>query len=188
MGNSGKHPHGSTDRGFTALEILLVISILAVVLVMGIPSFRDFGLRQRMSAAVDKLQGHLALARHEAINRNTQVVACPGNRTTGCANSTDWSNGWIVFSDFNGDRRYQAGEILHRVETGQELLVIHSSAGRTNLRFYPNGSAPGSNGSITFCDLRGPDHARKLVISNIGRIRRDDAPELDPSHCPPVER
>ena len=185
MKTSWRNHRGPIDHGFTVLEILLVISIVAVVLVMGIPSFRDFGLRQRMSAAIDNLHGHLALARHEAINRNTQVVACPGNRTTGCANSTDWSNGWIVFSDLNGDRQYQAGEILHRVEIGQELLVIHSSPGRTNLRFYPNGSAPGSNGSITFCDLRGPEHARKLVISNIGRIRRDDAPELDPSHCPP---
>ena len=54
---------------------------------------------------------------------------------------------------------------------GVENLDIHSSSGRTDIRFFPNGSAPGSNGSITFCGLGRPGESRKLVISNMGRIR-----------------
>jgi type IV fimbrial biogenesis protein FimT len=63
-------------------------------------------------------------------------------------------------------------------------MFIHGSSGRTSVRFFPDGSTPGSNGSITFCGLGGPGQARKLVISNLGRIRRDTAPDLDSDLCP----
>ena len=137
-----------------------------------------------MSAMIAALHGHLALARNEAIRHGAQVVACPGNAAQGCAGSADWSRGWVVFGDPNGDRQHQHAEPIHRVDAGSDLLYIHSSSGRQSLRFHANGSAPGSNMSITFCDWRGPSAARKLVISNIGRIRREEAPELDPVHCP----
>ena len=175
----------SPAAGFTALELLMAVSIAAILLVLGIPGLQNFGYNQRMSAAINALHSHLALARNEAIHHSAEVVACPGTPETGCSDSIDWSLGWIVFSDLNGDRQHQGLETLHRVEPGLEQLVIHSSSGRTSLRFYPNGSAPGSNGSVTFCDARGPGKARKLVISNLGRIRRDAAPGLDPQHCPP---
>ncbi len=166
------------------LELMLVISIAAILLVIGVPAFQDFGARQRMTAAISSLHGQLALARNQAIRFNEYVIACPGDLEHGCADSGDWSDGWIVFSDLNGDGQYQALETVHHIEAGLEQIVIHSSSGRPSLRFYPNGSAPGSNGSITFCDLRGPAHARKLVLSNSGRIRRDEAPELDARYCP----
>jgi len=172
-------------HGFTMLEMLLVLSIAAVLVIIGVPAFQDFGARQRMSAAVHMLHSHLALARDAAIRFNVHVIACPGNLQEGCRSGSDWSEGWIVFSDFNGDGQYQPLETVHRVEAGLEQMVVHSSSGRSNVQFFPNGSAPGSNGSITFCDWRGPAQARKLVISNTGRIRRDEASGLDERHCPP---
>ena len=171
-------------RGFTVLELLIALAVLAIVLILGIPALSEYGLRQRMSATINALHTHLALARAEAIHLNTHVVACPGNRTVGCIDGNDWSQGWIVFSDLNGDRQLQSLEHLHRAEPALEQLFVLSTPGRSNIRFYPNGSAPGSNGSINFCDRRGPAEARRLVISNLGRIRRDAAPGLEPEDCP----
>jgi len=168
--------------------MLLVLAITAILLIIGIPALQSYEMRQRMSAAINLLHTQLVLARNEAIRFNTQVVACPGSVNSGCTEAADWSNGWIVFGDLNGDRQYQGTESMLRVEPGLEQVVIRSSSGRTNLRFYPNGSAPGSNSSITFCDARGPASARKLVISNTGRIRREDAPEISASNCPPTGR
>ncbi len=179
-------PDARQTPGFTLLELLLVISIAAILLIIGIPAFQDFGTRQRMDAAINALHSHLALARNEAIRFNAHIIVCPGDIDHGCSGNSDWSDGWIVFSDFNGDSQYQNLETVHRIEAGLEQMVIHSSSGRQNLHFFPNGSAPGSNGSITLCDRRGPAHARKLVISNSGRIRRDEAPDLDDRHCPPA--
>ncbi len=177
---------GITGTGFTVLEMLMVLAITAILMIIGIPALQSYEMRQRMSAAVDLLHTHLVLARHEAIYMNAQVVACPGKPPGGCTGEGDWSDGWIVFADLNGDRQHQGAETMLRVEPSLEQMVIRSSPGRTNLRFYPNGSAPGSNTSITFCDQRGPLNARKLLISNTGRIRREEAPEINPGNCPPA--
>jgi len=177
---------GQKPAGFTALELILAISVAAILLVIGVPAFQGFGARQRMSAATNALHAQLVLAREEAIRANAHVIICPGTLDHGCIGTGDWSNGWIVFNDFNGDGQFQKPETVYRVEAGMEQIVIRSSSGRSRLRFSPNGSAPGSNGSISFCDWRGPANARKLVISNTGRIRRDEAPELDAQDCPPT--
>lgn len=173
-----------TRNGFTVIELMVSLSITASLLILGVPAFQDYSLRQRMSASISALHNDLLYGRSQAVYRDTQVVVCPGSPNGGCTGSTDWTEGWIVFSDTNTDRKHQEGEDLLRHGQGLENIMIHSSAGRTNLRFYPNGSTPGSNGSISLCGLGGPEHARKLVISNLGRIRRDEAENLDPIHCP----
>ena len=177
--------HGlQTRNGFTVIELMFTLTITAVLLSLGVPAFQDFSLRQRMNASISALHIDLLYARSQAVYQNTQVIACPGSPSGGCAESTDWTVGWIVFSDSNTDRQHQDDEDLLRHGQGLDNIMIHSSAGRTNFRFYPNGSTPGSNGSFSLCGLGGPEHARKLIISNLGRIRRDEAENLDPIHCP----
>jgi len=175
------HEHGT---GFTVLELLVTLAIAAVLLVTGVPSFQHFTWRQHMRAAVGDLQNDLLAARSEAVYRNASVVACPGDPSVGCADSSDWSGGWIVFVDLDEDRQHQPDETLLRRGQVFEPVAIASSTNRTRIRFFPDGSAPGSNGTIAFCGRGGPALARKLVISNIGRIRRDDHPDVDPSLCP----
>jgi len=181
------HGHGTGIRfqpGLTLLEVMITLTIAAILLAAGEPSFREYTQKQRMKAAVGSLHNDLAAARGEAIHQNSRVIACPGSPAEGCLGETGWSNGWIVFSDSNGDRQRQEGETLVRHGQGFDQLRVHGPDGRSDVRFLPDGSAPGSNQSITFCGLAGPDKARRLVISNLGRIRRDDAPGLDASHCP----
>lgn len=177
-----------TGRGrqaaFTALELLLTLSIATVLLTVGAPALQKFNQKQTMKAAVQALHSDLLMARSEAVYRNRHVVACPGNPSDGCESTTAWSGGWIVYSDDNRDRTRQNGEDLLRHGQGFQHLMIHSSAGRRTIRFLPDGSSPGSNSSITLCGPGGPEQARKLVISNLGRIRRDVAPGLDSIFCP----
>jgi len=173
-----------TRKGFTVIELMVTLSITAILLSLGVPAFQDFSSRQRMNATISALHSDFLYGRSQAIYRNTQVVACPGSPSGGCSESTDWTVGWIIFSDSNTDRQHQDGEDLLRHTQGLDNIMIHSSIGRTNFRFYPNGTTPGSNGSFSLCGLGGPEHARKLVISNLGRIRRDKAENLDPVHCP----
>ena len=174
----------SKSRAFTLIEMMITISILAVLLSLGVPAFKDFALKQQLSAATSALHNDLLLARNQAIHRNVQVIACPWDSSGGCTGAADWSEGWAVFGDSNEDGNYQGEEILLRRGQGLENVIIHGAASRPTLRFFSNGTAPGSNGSISICGLGGPQQARKLVISNLGRIRRDQAPSLDEAHCP----
>ena len=181
------HAHG-TDitraAAFTVLELLVTLAVAAILLLTAVPSFQQFTQRQKMKVAVNSLHNGLLLARNEAVHRNVPVVACPGDDTDGCTGDRDWSNGWIVFPDLNDDRQRQAGETLLLHGQGSGNPFVNSSPGRTSIRFLGDGTTPGSNANISFCGGGGPPHARKLVISNIGRIRRDAAPDIDPGLCP----
>lgn len=181
------HGHGTGQRihvGFSVLELMLTISVACILLLTGIPSFQAFSRQQSMKAAVGSLQNDLLMGRSEAVARNTRIVACPGEPASGCSGAANWAGGWIVFTDRNADQQFQSDETIVRRGQTPEHVHIQGSQGRTEVRFLPNGSAPGSNGSITFCGLGGPAEARKLVISNLGRIRRDKAPDIDPAICP----
>ena len=177
-------PTGLKTTGFSVLELMFTVSLAAIVLVLGMPALQQFRQNRMMTAAVSSLHHHLALARNEAVNLNIQVVSCPGNLETGCAGSTDWQNGWIMFTDINGDNEHNDSEMITRHGPSFENLIIRSTNGRKFLRFSPTGYAPGSNMSIRFCDSRGPGKARKLVVSSVGRIRRDKATETAEAQCP----
>jgi type IV fimbrial biogenesis protein FimT len=172
------------SRAFTLLELVITLSVIAILATMGIPTFQKFTQKQAISAAINTLHSDLLLARSRAVYEDAEVVACPGNIRSGCSGSTNWGEGWIVFADTNADRAWQSDEILIRNSMAVEQMSIFGSAGRTSIRFLPNGSAPGSNSSISFCGPGGPSLARKLVISNLGRVRRDSATNLDPAKCP----
>ena len=172
------------SSGFTVLELLVTLSIAAILLAAGVPSLQQFTWRQHMKAAVGSLHNDLLLARSEAVFRNLETVACPGDPASGCAGTSDWSRGWIVFGDGNGDRQRQLSETLLRHGQGFERVRIVGSSGRSSVRFFADGSAPGSNGSIAFCGDGGPPQAWRLVVSNVGRVRAAEYPEIDPAACP----
>lgn len=181
------HGHGTgcmRQGGFTVLELMITLTIAVILLTAAAPSFRQISQKRQLSAALSGLHYDLVMGRNEAVFRNESTVACPGSPAGGCAGSTDWSSGWIVFLDRNGDQQRESDEIMLRHGQNFGNLRILGSAGRRDIRFLPDGSTPGSNTTITFCGLGGPAQARKLVISNLGRIRRDSAADLDPDRCP----
>jgi type IV fimbrial biogenesis protein FimT len=175
---------GTRLYGYTLLELVVTMVVLIVLTLIAAPTFDGWQARQRMNAALHALQQDLLTARSQAIALGANVVACPGDVVSGCSVNSDWSRGWLVFLDMDGDRDFGDGETLIRSTPAPRHLTVMSAASRPNLRFYPNGTAPGSNGSIWFCGTRGPDHAQRLVLSNVGRIRREPYDGLEWEDCP----
>jgi len=171
-------------RGFTALELLVTMAIVAILLSAGVPAFKNYSWNLRMKTALDSLQTDLVLARRQAINLNTQTVTCPSQTPGTCSGTTDWHNGWIVFADLNTDRQRQTGEPLLKQSSAVEFVNIFSPASRSYVRFYPNGSAPGSNMTIRFCDDRGAQFASKISVSNSGRIKLISGGIESHENCP----
>ncbi|NIP19247.1 MAG: hypothetical protein GWM87_14645 [Xanthomonadales bacterium] len=167
----------------TALELAVGLAIVALAVALGVPSLREHGLNQRMKAAVSTFFSDLALARNTAISRNARTVACPAWSDGGCAAGAEWQDGWLVFEDRNGDREWQAGEPRLRRSGALEQLRIAGSPHRNRLRFFPDGSAPGSNATFTFCDVRGVAHARRVIVSASGRIRQTRPGEAPATAC-----
>jgi len=159
------------QQGFTALELIITMAIVAVLLTMGVPAFQNYSWNLRMKTAMDTLQSDLKLARGQAISHNSKTVICPAGGEHDCSGQEEWQDGWIVFTDINGDRKKQASEPLLKYSGALARLSINSSSSRTYLRFFPNGTAPGSNATIRFCDRRGAAYSGSIMVSNSGRIR-----------------
>ena len=170
--------------GYTLLELVVTMVVVIVLTLIAAPTFDQWQARQRMNAALHAMQQDLAAARSQAITLGAHVVACPGSPLTGCRDDSDWSGGWLVFHDIDADREKDPGEAVLRLTPAMQGINIISASSRRNLRFFPNGTAPGSNGSIFFCGVRGPDHAQRLVLSNVGRIRREAYEGLEWEDCP----
>jgi len=183
-----RHTHSPTRRscaGLTALDLAIGLAIAAVVIALAVPALQNLAMNRRMQAATTTLHASLALARAAAIDRAARVVLCPTDGFEACNGLSRWQYGWLVFEDRNDDRQYQPAEPLLQRGNPLEHLDIVSSVHRTRLRFFPNGTAPGSNATITFCDRRGPQAARQLVLSASGRITRRAPGDIGSAGCIP---
>ena len=91
--------------GFTAIELLVVLALVAIFMVMALPSFDSTIKRYRVSAAASEIGSVLQFARAEAIRtRKNVTVGKTGTPDAGCADSgvaTDWRCGLAVFADDN---------------------------------------------------------------------------------------
>ncbi len=103
--------------GFTMVEMLMTMAIAAILLTIGIPSFRYVTNSNRIAGELNGLLGDLQLARAEAIKEGQTVTVCVSNDGATCANSTAWQNGWIVFSDPTNVGVHDASETVWRVQS-----------------------------------------------------------------------
>src|SRR5205814_257434 len=76
------------SRGFTLPELLIVVTVMAVMVAIGVPSFAEFIRNQRVKTASFEVFASLVFARSEAITRNTSVTLTPSG--------ANWANGWTV--------------------------------------------------------------------------------------------
>lgn len=165
-------------RGFTLIELMAGIAVLAVLLSIGVPSFRDLLAASRLTTLSNNMVTAIASARGEARKRGIPVTFCAANDgVTGCRTDGSWNREWIVFTDDAGG----AGMI----DTGDELLdrfpVPPSGYGvtaisPTNLnyiRFMRNGAPDTTASPIRALKLTRPsctgNNARQITVSNTGR-------------------
>ncbi len=89
----------SFKAGFTLIEVLVAMVVLTIVLGIGIPQFNGIMHTNRVSGASTNLHSLLQLTRSEAVKRAKTVTLCPSSgrdATATCADSTDWTLGWLV--------------------------------------------------------------------------------------------
>ena len=170
------------DRGFTLVEAGIVTAIAAITLALGLPSFNGALERQRVSTTLHLLSADMAMARGTALMRREQVVVCPGTADAGCAADSDWSRGWLVFADADGNRQPDASSDLLRVTDAPASARsgLRAKSTRPFLRYQASGMSAHSNLSVNVCldgQLRG-----KVVVNRLGRVR-GERPEAG-TPCP----
>jgi type IV fimbrial biogenesis protein FimT len=176
------------QTGFTLTELLVVTAIVAILLGIGVPSYRYVTNSYRMSAEVNGLLGDLQYARAEAIREGLTVTACVSNSGTACTGGGNWANGWIVFSDPNSNQVVDANEPVLRVQgafTGTTPDTFNASGNLTAITYNREGFATTAAGfpntTITLHDsTSNTAWTRCLWITPVGMLTTE-TPSNNPS-------
>ncbi|WP_345778053.1 GspH/FimT family pseudopilin [Xanthomonas euvesicatoria] len=178
LGKDMHQPH----RGFSLIECSVAVAAFAVVLSIALPSLTALYRTHQVRAAMLELGAHLALARSTSITRGDPVGMCPRKSSDACAAGHDWTQGWLLFADPDGNRRPDGARDIIASGTGKvdAKISVRTTSGRTHLRFSPLGTMSGTNVTFNVCqegDLEG-----QVIVSMTGRLR-SLRPRL-PQPCP----
>lgn len=169
-----------TQSGFTLVELMVAVSILAVLTTLALPDLRQFVVSNRLSSDVNSFVGLINYARSEAIVRNQDVVICPrSNSGITCASDASWGAYEMqAFVDLNGNGERNADELLLKTvpatDTTETQRVLKRDSGVGRIRF----SAAGFSQTAHRFDINAVGDAafelkygRSVCISRPGRVR-----------------
>jgi len=103
-----RHP-----RGFTLIELVTSITVVAVLSTLALPNFRQFVANQRIRNASFDLMAALSLARSEAVTRG-------GKSVTLTKTSTSWDQGWTMKDD--------SGNLIQTQQAFNDLSIADSAS------------------------------------------------------------
>ena len=112
--------------GFTLLELMVTIAIMAILLAIGVPSFQSSLRSNRVATTSNELLASLSLARSEGIKSTRGGGVCASANGTSCG--TDWNQGWMVWTEKDGDGTYDNDETVVRYSQGKPRLQVTGSA------------------------------------------------------------
>ncbi len=160
------------NQGFTFIELVIALSIISILTAYAVPNYRDFKQSQTMTQELNRLSTTINYARNHSVTLNQHVILCATESFNACDGNSQWHGGWMVFADLNRNRRFDGDDTMLLAENRMSQdLVAKSSIHRQKIRFVQTGFAPGTNLTIRFCDSRGAEYGKAIVVSNVGRPR-----------------
>ena len=160
------------QRGLSLVELVGTISIIAVINVLAAPTLSESMRRNQIQSQADRMMTTLQLARSEAVKRNLPVSICRSSNGSSCTGS--WTDGWIVFSNADGDDAVDTGtdEVIRVYESLPEGQVLEGTIGTDALTYFADGSYAGGSDTIRVCaDNVALTEGYTLSVNRVGRPR-----------------
>jgi type IV fimbrial biogenesis protein FimT len=155
----------------TLWELMYTLAVAATVIGLGVPSLRQFTLDARRTADVNAFVVAIQLARSEAAKRGRSVVVCKTADRIRCGGGDiEYGAGWMVFvneDELEPPTRSAAEPLLFTHQPRLDGSIV-SNRPLYEFRAYRRRS---TNGTVTFCDARGSEAARAVIVSYTGRPR-----------------
>lgn len=174
-------------RGFTLIELVVTMAIAAVLMMVAVPSFVNFQRNSQLTSLTNSLVASIYAARGEAMKTGFNAFVVP------TANGSDWTTGWIVFVDNNGDGSFSAADdTLVQTQPALESYFTVSGTGSSGetpayIMFSSSGYSKtksgssfgtGGFGALTMSIARSDapasavyEETRRITISSTGRLR-----------------
>lgn len=141
------------QHGFSLVELLVAMTILAILLAVAIPSYNSLILSTTANQYASSMAESALLARSEAIRRNTAVSVCVSTDGTTCG-SGGWEQGWLVScktTDLVTCDGAGAGTIVIQYQgAAKSGWKITEASGLAKLNFDPSGTGS-TAASMTVC-------------------------------------
>jgi type IV fimbrial biogenesis protein FimT len=104
------------QAGFTMTELLVTMGIAAMLMAIGVPSYRYVTYSNSATTEINSLLGDMQYARSEAVKEGQAVSMCPASTDySSCVATTSWQSGWIIFSDINNNHTIASSANILRV-------------------------------------------------------------------------
>lgn len=156
---------------FTLLELLIVLTIIAIISCAAFPAYQTLIIRMHAKAEIFSLYRAIQLTRSEAIKNNAIATICPSTDHLHCGGN--WQDGYLVFIDNRGDGQVDAEDKLVKYfPPMQNMGVIEwkSFPKHCYLQMAPSGFPNNQNGTFYYTASSGA-YKISLIVSKVGRIR-----------------
>ncbi|MCL1079514.1 GspH/FimT family pseudopilin [Parashewanella spongiae] len=159
-------------KGFTLIELMVTISIAAILLTVGAPSLNSLYQNTRADSGIKQIHQALYFARSHAISLGQNITVCPKNGSQCNNGKNNWKNGMIVFIDSDrNDVPDTPQSILIHVSAFHDKDIVQFNRA-ISIKFQPDGTTFGAAGTLTYCPDEADNESSKAVIINFaGRIR-----------------
>ena len=115
------------ESGFTLIELMVTLSVMAILLAVAVPSFQDVALSSKLTSLANNVVASAQLARSEAIKRNRPATLCASSNGATCTGA--WTDGWVVLRDdgavINAQKKLPDGFVM----SGNVTSVSFSATG-----------------------------------------------------------
>jgi type IV fimbrial biogenesis protein FimT len=160
---------GRIVSGLSLIELLIVITIVAILMAIGVPSYQSVITSNNISSEVNALAADLAHARSEAIKNGASVNVCASD-TSGaspytCSASTTWSGGWITRTSTPVNTVLRVQQPLTTTDT----VTSTSTNALSTVSFNYFGFST-IKGSITVSPQSGTVSPKTVCVSAVGNI------------------
>jgi len=156
-----------TQKGFTLVEMVIVVLIASILIAIAIPSFNSMIRAIRLNTITNEIVGALLFARSKSITTDEPVFIVPEDT---------WSNGFFIAKTTKTKFSSNVVMVHDALPSNYQLTVKHQSSNEVSdyIQYNPNGAIEFAVGLILceteFGDVPTEGHIKAIEMSYIGRV------------------
>lgn len=163
----------ASDYGFTLLELLITLTIAAILLSVTVPSGKQLFHQQESASVTNQIVSLLYFARETAVSSGYNTGVCPTLDLATC--SRNWNQAFIVYKDLDGNKTFNPS-----MDEALQVAVLPPSwsvnwrafNSQYVIQFQPSGYTFNQNGTLEICPPFATTSVNTLVLNRIGRLRK----------------